>query len=362
MRRLRNYILSAFAVVLCASGCQWRPLEDPEDTIEIKVAVEIKTVLNVNASVYNDLIPAPSIKTDMFRVMFYDPNNGKLVSQAFLSEPTTNKEGKSCLGGSVKIGVGTYDMLCYNFDTPDTYVSGENAIENIYAYTNGVSEAIKTRYQSKSDDNGVVIDEDIRYEPDHLLVAREMGLKINAHTGLLIIETEATTVVDSYYIQVRIEGAQFANSASAILSGMAPSNHFGLAQRDTDVPSSVYFELQKSIDKNIVGGNQDVLCCVFNTFGKIYHDENGKAVKAPVSSDSELVIDFNVIRTDGKIFEYKKNMNDIFNSEDAIERHWLLINDKIVVPDPGPGPTPSGGGGFQPQVGEWDNVNSDITL
>lgn len=350
MKRLRYYILSALAAVLSASGCQWRPLVELEDTIEVKVTVETSNVPNVSTSIYNDLIPAPSIETEMFRVMFYDPDNGKLLTQAFISEPGVNSEGKPCIAGKVKIGIGKYDMICYSFDTPDTFVKGENASQDIYAYTNEVSEAIKTRFEK----------DDVRYEPDHFLVAREMGLNIKPHTGVTVIETEARTIVDSYYLQVRIEGAQFASSASAVLSGMAPSNHFAIAQRDTDTPSTVYFDLQKSIDKKITEENKDVICCIFNTFGKIYLDEKGNAVKATTSSDSELFIDFNLVRNDGKVFTYKKKMNDIFNSEDARVRHWLLINDKIIIPDPGP--TPTTGGGFQPQVGEWDNVNSDITL
>lgn len=349
MRKFRYILVAACALI--AASCQLRPLEQGEESIELQVVVELRTVLNINTAIYNKNLPIPTLKSDMFRVLFYDPDTGKLVNQAFLSEPTKTDDGKDALGGDVTIMPGTYDMVCYNFDMPDTFVDGLEDISTLRAYTNEIPESIKARYTKDGPSDDATV---INYEPDHVLVARDIGLVIAPHTGLLVIETEATTVVDTYYLQVRIKGAQYTSSASAVLSGMSPSVHFGANYRDEEKPCSVYFELQKSTDPKIVDDNKDVLCNTFNTFGKIY-DKDTKA-------DSDLQIKFNVVRTDGEPFEYVFDMNDIFLTEDALERHWLILNAVIDVPEPDPTPGGGGSGGFNPEVDPWDEEQGEIVI
>lgn len=361
MRRISFIIVATLS--LAFSACQWRPLEDPSAAVELEVAVELKAILNVNVSVYNELITPQKIETDMIRVLFYDPGTHKLISQAFLSEKSwhTDSEGNKIpvLGGNVNVGVGKFDMLCYNFDTPDTFIRGENDITTIEAYTNEVPASIKAKYKDLEDIS-------VLYEPDHVIVARDIGLEITPHTGLLVIETEATTIVDTYYIQIRVEGAQYASDASAILTGMSPSNRFGLAQREEDNPSAVYFVLQKSKDLKIKGGNQDVICNTFNTFGRIYHDKAKSGAKADDSNadkESALKVTFNVIRTDGKAYDFivtKEEMEEIFDSEDARERHWLIINKTIVIEKPDT--PPGGGGGFNPEVEDWQDEEGEVVI
>lgn len=349
MTKLRNILLT-LACAFAAFGCQLRPLEEPGDVVELKVVVNVKSVLNVTEGIYNSKIPVPTISTGMIRVLFYDPATGQQVGQAFLSEETVNSRGETCLGGSIEIKPGTYDMICYNFDTRDTFVRGDVNRESLQSYTGAVSSQILSRYGSLSAGTGSV-----NYTPEHFIVSRDMNLRISPHTGTLVIETEATTIIDTYYIQVRVEGVQYASAASAVLSGMAPSNHFGIAQRDDDPTCGVYFELMKSTDENIQAENKDVLCTTFNTYGKVYHD----GPKAQTKADSELSITFNVV-SGSKSYDYTFDMNDIFDSEDAIKRHWLLINKTIVVPEPDPGP--SGGGGFNPEVGPWEHEEGEIII
>ncbi len=356
-------------IALLAASCERRPLVDPSPTVELAVVIELKAVLNVNVSVYNEFIPVPKIETEMIRAMFYDPETHKLVSQAFLSEKTEryDEEGRlvPCLGGDVNISPGKYDMICYNFDTPDTFIRGENDITTLEAYTGEVPASIKAKYEGLEDTA-------VLYEPDHVIVARDIGLEITPHTGLLVIETEATTIVDTYYIQVRVQGAQYASDASAILSGLSPSNYFGLAERETDNPSAVYFNMQKSRDLNIQEENKDVLCTTFNTFGKIYHNlDNGtsdsrtgtgtKAGDGSTPEGSDLYVTFNVIRSDGKAFDFEIDMNDIFMTENALKRHWLLIDSVIDIPKPD---TPSGGegGGFNPEVEDWQDQEGEVVI
>lgn len=349
---IRIFLIAAAAVL--SGACQLRPLEDPSAELELRVQVELKTVLNVNTSIYNTKIPVPTINTDMIRVMFYDPDTHQLITQAFISEKV-EQEGKSpTISGTVNIDPGTYDMICYNFDTPDTFVRNENDITTIEAYTSEVSTSIKSQFAPSLPDGT-----DIYYIPDHVIVAREMGLEIKPHTGLLVIETEATTIVDTYYIQVCANNITNVASASAVITGMTPSNKFGIDERQTDKPCAVWFQLVASTDEKITGGNQNVLCATFNTFGKIYHDTDSGS-KAVYPEDSEFVITYTTSGSSSKTYEYRYDMNEIFMSEDALERHWLIINDTVDVPEPDPGP--SGGGGFTPTVDDWDDETGDIVI
>ena len=57
-------------------------------------------------------------------------------------------------------------------------------------------------------------------------------------------------------------------------------------------------------------------------------------------------------------------LSDVFQTEDAIKRHWLII-DKVVweIHDPGGDPPqPSGNGGFQPVVDDWEEEQGEIIL
>ena len=136
--------------------------------------------------------------------------------------------------------------------------------------------------------------------------------------------------------------------ATAVITGLAPSNAFGKGLRTDDPSAAVCFDLKQSTDVTIEGDNQDVLCAVFNTFGKIEE----------VSSD--LRVTFNVVDVSGKLQQKDVNLDKIFKTKEAIENHWLLIDETWTIerPDPQPG----SGGGFAPEVNQWETVEGNIVL
>ena len=346
MNKSVKYILAVLLALPLIASCHRRPLFDAEERIAIRVEVNIKAIANVTSDIYNEKIPVPDLTTDMMRVMVYDPDTQNLLTQSFISNKSFAEDGSQVLSGALNISYGTYDFVVYNFDTPTTQVASENNESSIVAYTNEISEALKVRYMPSKAEND---DVSIRYEPDHLVVAREHDLYISPHDTLIVVETEARTVVDTYYIQIHVEGMQYAAQASAVISGLSPSNRFGLNERTVDPSAAVAFDLIKSQDDKYDGANKDVLCAVFNTFGKIE------------DVSSELIVTFNVVDTEGNLLQYETSLDTIFKTEDAIERHWLLIDDTWVIPNPNPNPNP-GGGGFQPTVGEWEEEQGEIVL
>lgn len=346
MNKSVKYIVAVLLALPILASCHRRPLLDAEERVAIRVEVNINAIANVTTDIYNEKIPVPDLTTDMMRVMVYDPGTQNLLTQSFISNKTYAEDGSQVLSGALNISYGTYDFVVYNFDTPTTQVTSENNESSILAYTNEISESMKVRYMaSKAGDEDV----SIRYEPDHLVVAREHDLYISPHDTLIVVETEARTVVDTYYIQIHVEGMQYASQATAVISGLSPSNRFGLNERTVDPTAAVAFDLIKSQDDKYAGANKDVLCAVFNTFGKIE------------DVSSELIVTFNVIDTEGNLLQYETSLDTIFKTEDAIERHWLLIDDTWVIPNPNPNPNP-GGGGFQPRVDDWEEEQGEIVL
>ena len=355
-KRMMQLVLAVLLVALYSTGCHRRPLVDMEERVAIRVEVNIKAIANVTSNIYNEHIPVPDLTTDMMRVMVYDTDTKNLLTQSFISNKTYNEDGSQVFSGDLNISYGNYDFLVYNFDTPTTQVSYEQNETSILAYTDEISPAMRLRYldltktNEEINDNTRYEDLEINYEPDHLVVAREHNLHVSPHDTVVVISTVATTIIDTYYIQIRVKNMQYASSATAVISGLSPSNKFGLNERTEDPATGVCFNLLKSTDEHITTGNQDVLCALFNTFGKI------------PDATSDLFVTFNVVDTGGNLQQKTVNLDSIFKTEDAIERHWLLIDLEWELQPPSQGIEHSGSGGFQPQVDDWEEEQGTIVL
>ncbi len=354
MNKLLRIFLLAAAFVVTFASCERRPLVDPTSSVSIRVQVNIKAIANVTTEIYNERIPVPDLTTNSMRVMIYDPETKGRLGESIISGRTVDSEGNQVLSGNLNISYGSYDLLVYNeFDTPKTKVSDTGNLESIIAYTDDISAETRMRLGlgTKADDDTFhdLSTIEIKEEPDHLVVARENNLYISPHDTVVVIKTTARTIVDSYYIQIHVEGMKYASSASAVISGLSPSNRFGLGLRTVEHSTAVCFPLVKSVDVNLEGENKDVLCAVFNTFGKIE------------DATSNLYVTFNVIDTAGQIQKKEVSLDEIFKSEDAIKRHWLLVDETWTLQNPDVPPV-NNGGGFQPVVDEWEHEEGNITL
>ena len=344
MKKIASITLLAIGALLVLSGCNRRPLEDMLEKILLKVTVNLDGVSNVTCDIYNPNVQIPNTNTDMLRVMIYDRSTHNLITQSFISDKTYDAQGHQVISGNLNISYGNYDIMVYNFDTPSTLIKDENNEDSILAYTSELPSAAASHYAGGSTYTG-----SISYQPDHLMVSRDWDYRISPHSDETVVETTAYTLIDTYYIQIHVEGLQFASAATAVISGLSPSNHIGPNERTTSPSTAVAFDLMKSTDKNIAGENKDVLCAVFNTFGKLE------------DSNSDLIVTFNVIDTAGNLLQKEVNLNQVFRTQDAIEHHWLLIDETWVIDDPTPVRPPSSGG-FQPLVDDWEEVEGEIIL
>lgn len=352
----RINIVLMLLTVLTVGACHLRPLEDPSEMVKIRVDVNVKAVVNVTGHLRYSTNPRidqltkekeDQLSTDMMRVLVYDPSSLKLVTESFITAKTVSENGDDILTGNLSISYGTFNLLVYNFDTPTTQIKNENNEGQILAYTNPLPAA--QRYSilgTKTDDFENV---SINYEPEHLLVAREQSVRVSPHDTVVVIHTEARSVIDTYYIQIHCENMQYASTkATAVITGLSPSNAIGLGIRTEDPTAAVCFDLKQSTDTSLPSENKDVLCAVFNTFGKIDH------------ATSNLHVTFNVVDTGGNLQQKEVNLDKVFQTKEAIENHWLLVTETWVLEKPEV--TPTGGGGFQPEVCDWDEVIGNITI
>lgn len=360
-KRFFHIVLLAAVMLVAVLSCERRPLVDPSERVRIKIKVNVKAVTNVNANIRsslklytsNETLWDPKLKQldpSLMHVLVYDPKSEGLLGENFIYTASIDENGEKVFAGDLEISHGTFNFLVYNFDTPTTHVSEWNSEKTAIAYTNEIPASLRSRILGTKADDDEYKGVSIYYEPEHLLVANEKNVRISPHDTLVVIQTEASTIVDTYYLQIRVKGLRFAASATAVISGLSPSNHIGYNIRTVDPSAAVTFDMQKGYDTSIPDENQDVLCAVFNTFGKI--DD----------MPSDLFVTFNVQDVAGNLRQYTVNLDHLFQSELCQKYHWLIINDEIIdIPDPGTD-TPTGNGGFQPKVDDWEEETGEIAI
>lgn len=336
---------AALLAVLCVVGCHRRPLYDPSEIVRIAVEVDVDNISNVTCDIYNPdpALGTKSVTTDMMRVMVYDPDTDKKLTEKFISDKSINEKGHEVISGDIEIGSGNFDFLVYNFDTPDTFVKDETDQNAITAYTSEISSTLRDSYTKATDFATLKT----FYEPDHFFVAQEKDFHIGLRDTLTVIKTVARTIVDTYYIQIPVKGLPAGTRAFGVISGLSPANAFGTRTRSNDA-SGVYFEMIKSTDEHLSTENKDVLCGIFSTFGKL----------DAASSDVRFTV--NLTDAQGNVQQKDVNLDAIFKTDNAVKHHWLLIDDlwDIDIPD-----TPGvSGGGFLPEVEDWEEEEGGITL
>ncbi len=338
--RFARSIVNAALPVLCLltslTGCQRRPLEDPDYNTRVKVQINTKAIFNVTCDIYNDKIPVPEIQMDVMHVIFFQEDSDEIACETYITNSEIDETtGDKVFFGDISIVPGIYRLYAYNFGTEATLIRDQYLWNSVEAYALSVPERISSAYSTK-----VPVDENFTYSPDHLVVARSAREVIPYHSGIYTVNAEGRSVVESYYLQIKVDGLEYVNSATAVLSGMSSANYIALGDRVDDPQSTIYFTMEKSDDQGV-----PVICAIFNTFGR------------PDGSANDLEVTFDLQTKSGAV-QRTFNISDLFLSENCIKHHWLLLDETIHI-DP---PTPSTGGGFVPEVNEWEEEHHEIVL
>lgn len=334
MRRLFVNISLAILLLAVLPGCRRRPLEDPDYRTLVKVKVDISGISNVTCDIYNDKIPVPKIVPEAMHLMFFGEDASSTAAEAFITDVATGADGSRTISGELVVAPGTYRLLAYDFGTEATLVRNYNIWDEAEAYTESAPKGIQNRFRSRSGEPFNILE-----EPDHLVVAASEREVIPYHEGIYTIYAQARSVVESWYLQIKVDGLEYVSSAQAVLSGMVGSNLIATNTRVTEPEAAIWFNLQKSDDKGV-----PVICTVFGTFGRIDRSTNN------------LEVTFNIQTTDGKTVVRTFDISGLFETENAIRHHWLLLDETIKI-DP-----PQTGGGFDPKVDDWDEEQHDVII
>ena len=361
---VRPVLALALTAVLVLASCERRPLEEMSNTHYVRVYVD-EHLLNVTEGFYNESNIRPNYHTpQIVRIVLTDPQTGLTRADRYLRNQGDDERGHF-YDGYIIADPGEYDLLAYNFDTEATLLENPNNFNAARAYTNEIASHLKTRLASRA---GSAVEDPLNakivYDPDHLFVASAKGVNIPYSNRIDTLRTpeggyfKAESVVKSYYLQVRVKGMRYVSSAVSLLDGMAGSALITSRKMCEDDPVTVYFEMSPGAESSAAGvravksGSSDpasdevLLYTTFGTFGNI------------PSAPNRLEITFDFTTVYGKPYYETFDITDLFLTEDAIVRQWLLIDKTIVIPDPPKGSS----GGFRPGVDEWGDVNTDIII
>jgi len=323
-------------MMLGLCGCELRPLEEAPEGVEIHVKVNVKAVANVTAHIYNEKIAVPEIYPDAMHVLFYEKDGDRLVSESFITDRQMRNDGECTMTGHVDVLPGTYKVLVYSFGAYYTSVEDYSDWSKIHAKALEVNEVLGNRYRTTMAQSRWTTPI-VTHTPDHILVARNGEEVIPDHLDEYTIHAEASTVIDTYYLQVKVDGLQYVSTARAYLSGMASGNLLSKNEPIATPESALYFKMEKSDDQG-----EPVICAVFNTFGRLEDAVN------------RLSITFDMVTVDGRNETRTFDITDLFQSELCRKYHWLLLEERIQIEKP------AGDDGYTPGVSEWEEDNHKI--
>ena len=363
MKRLADILSAVFAfcVILLVASCDKRPLMEISNTHYVKVYIS-EELLNVTTGFYNGSYTKPNYKSPaVLRVILTDKETGSVKAERYLRNQGNDEFGHY-YDGYIIAEPGEYSLLAYNFDTESTIIGSNNNQFGIKAYTNEIASHLYTKIPSRSkapskDDGKAGPVESIVYDPDHLFLANCEDLVIPYSEQLDTLRAidgtphfRAESIVKSYYLQVRVVGAQYISSAVSLLEGMSGSINLSNRQLNYDEPVTVYFEMLADKTGARTKNEEAIIYTTFGVFGRIDDMAN------------LLEVTFDFMTTYGVPFSATLDISADFNTTEAINNQWLLLDEVITIPDPPPSSGSGGGGGFTPSVDDWGDVNTDIIL
>lgn len=347
MKHLKTYPIAAAALLTAAlltTQCERRPLVDVSHTHYVRVYVD-ENLKNVTTGFYNPTLEKPYYTTpNILRVVLYNPSDGQVAAERYLRNRNSDERG-TYFDGYVEAAPGHYHLLTYNFGTESTLIRDPHLYYGIQAYTNEISGILRSTLSSRADE-----DERIVYIPDHLFTDRNDELNASSGSNIDTLRNAdgdhftASSIVLSYYLQIRVKGIDWISSATGLLTGMVGSVSLNNRHLRSEDPVTIYFEMQRGPS----AANEGVIYTTFHTFGRLPY------------AGSKLSITFDVRTTDGRALTTTIDITDKFSEQDAIEHQWLLLDHVLNIPEP---EDPGGeGGGFIPGVDEWQDIETEINI
>ena len=344
MNKIINVIL--FAFMLLFTACEHRPLVDSFERRFIRIYLD-EHIKNVSYGFYDESRQETDYTTPkVLRVGFYDHSSGSQVYEGYLQKAGSDERG-NYVEGFIPAFDGKYSMLINRFDNTYTYLRNESRFSEAQAYTKPVSDRIMQGLSSLQDESRA--DGSILNQPDHFFVKSLESIHLYKSSAVDTLRNEdgdfltAKSVVKTYYLQINVKGAEYVSSASGYLTGVAGSVNLANQTLNEEDVSGIYFQLKS----NHVNNRSEVsqAYTTFNTFGKI------------PSAEGILTVVFEFKTKYGTTQVEKIELNDLFETDMVKNEQWIIIDKVIEIT-----PDANNPGGMQPSVGDWGQIEGDITI
>lgn len=349
MRKMIHIIIDAAMCVMLFGlvSCEHRLLTDPRDSHYIRVYLD-EQIKNVTCGFYNPDYEAPEyIAPVNLWTVLADPQSGEIVSETILRGNGQDERGRY-IDGYIAAPAGTYNMIIHDVGSSVTRLNKTDSYYDMYAYTDQLpadSYIFQLVVGKASEDEKIV------RQPEHMLrgVSENVVVNNSIQTDTLLNAQgehfEARSMVQSYYVQVRIKGIEWVTSAAALISGMAGSSymHKEGAINGND-PVSLFFtakyaDKKKSRDADV---STAVVYATFSTFGKI--------------PDRNTVLKMEFIKSDGSSQVEEFDLDEAFETPQVRDWQWILLDREVVIT------RPEGTGGMRPGVEGWKEIDADVIM
>lgn len=354
--------LLCIALLLLLTGCEHRPLVDLNNVHYVRVYID-ESLRNVTFGFYNNALWHPTFeRPKVMRVALCQPGTGQVVTDAYLQHTGSDEQG-FYLDGYITAEPGQYELMIYNFSTESTVIAHEGSYPDATAYTNPVASYY---YASMPGVRAIAQEEKLVYEPDHLFVSTRQGLTLPYLNRMDTVRQadghwlRAESIVYSYYMQVRVRGIEYVNSSASLLTGLAGSKGVTSRTMHADDPVAIFFNMlsveyddepqtrtEASEGHEAGEGRTAIIYSTFNTFGKL------------PAEYTHLQITFEFIKPDGSSQVETMDITPMFDTPQVKDQQWIILDREIVITPP---PAMDDGGGFTPDVGEWEDINSEIPI
>ena len=323
------YCISAIILVMLSASCERDEMDEISGTHYIRVYIN-ENIKNVTEGIHYENIEVPELTLPKaLRVMLCDQITGEIVSERYLQDTGRDDKGYY-FDGYVAADKGDYRLIVYNYGTETTQIRNAGNGLLAEAYTEPISAQYNTESldfdarESMSLDNTNII-----YNPDHLWTVSDPYVHIESNQDRDTIYAQnheyykANSIVNTYYYEVKVSGAQWIDSISSNITSIAGSKIIHDGEILTTSPSVQYLNMKKN---KVLPAQKDLQTttyyATFNTFGK------------QPNSKSSIYITLNFKMTDGSMQNKKIDITDLFYNEDAVQHNWLLDKDVISLSAP----------------------------
>lgn len=282
-----------------------------------------------NINVVFDWNKAPDANPKSMSLYLFPEDGGRPLRHEF-----TNKEG-----GTIRVVAGRYKAICLNSDTRNITVQNEDdfdtfciSTKDVYSVSGLTSNKtnVSTLPKAKGDD-----EERWVYSPEQVWSGHHDDLLITEHDQTITVTPECH--IRNCYVEItNAENLQWITGLSASLSSMAGGHHPSCGMESEELVTIPFDTRYYPKEQSVTGQFTVFGCC-------------------PAEDTTHELIIYAILADDSKWYYTYDVTQQIHNAADPYNIYIAL--NELPLPKP-----VADGGGFKPSVGEWKEIEINITM